>query len=354
MNNLIMKAKNFYQQCKFDATLDICKKILKKAKKVEDIYAAKNLIGYCHFMKGDIKKGWKYYRFRPSAIPRIAVLKRIFDIPEWKGEIDKECNLFIPGEEGLGDELLYTTFLHLAVERVKQVYLECDKRLITLLSNTYPKIIYFERENQEKFVDAGTRCNKFILSSDLPKYLNPECEQGKTIPLKTAGARICARPRFTIGISYFTFQPSAYHRMPTCEWWHHLFKRFPEVLFINLQENKEVPKDKRSFLYDYADLSHIQGMDPYNNFTDLACIINNLDLTIHISNTVAHLAGRLEKPSILITQKFLRFYWLIGGNPNMFYPNMKIIRGEIPGSWDGVKEKLIEEIQAVIDRKRTL
>lgn len=299
------------------------------------------------------KDRWKYYCHRPCAPERKNIIKKIFGLKEWRGDTTFD-NILIPAEEGIGDELIYTVYLHLLEKRANIIYVECDPRLKPLFERTYNshKFVFFERGTDDLQKHAK-KCQYFILSSDLTYRLNPDFIPKLTKSLKSnnqcgydGNLPIIIPKKFLtkkinnkrIGISYITFGDNAKTRMPPFTFWENIFNTYP-VPYLNLQETNKTPTDKRGFLYPDGDLYEVD-CDFRNDIDLLASIISDLDLVITISNSVAHLAGRLHKKCLLITPMNCNTRWLMTDVKN-FYPKMTHIRGD----WDYVQKRVIEELR---------
>jgi hypothetical protein len=72
------------------------------------------------------------------------------------------------------------------------------------------------------------------------------------------------------------------------------------------------------------------------DFADTAAIIANLDVVVSIDTSVAHLAGAMGKPVLLVDRYDNCWRWLAGRADSPWYPTMRIFRQHMPGDWDSV------------------
>ncbi|HEY4372308.1 MAG TPA: tetratricopeptide repeat protein [Burkholderiales bacterium] len=79
-----------------------------------------------------------------------------------------------------------------------------------------------------------------------------------------------------------------------------------------------------------------------NDFGDTAALIQNLDLVISVDTSVAHLAGALGKPVILLLQWESGNFWLLDRADSPWYPSMRIVRQKVPRDWQGVIDQLLQ------------
>jgi ADP-heptose:LPS heptosyltransferase len=89
-----------------------------------------------------------------------------------------------------------------------------------------------------------------------------------------------------------------------------------------------------------------QTLASYSDLNELANIISNLDLVITVDHLVAHMAGALNKRTILMLPCVPNWRWeLTHRNTSPWYKSVIIFRQEIPGDWDSVIIKLKEQLQ---------
>jgi len=84
---------------------------------------------------GDIEGGWADHDAlwqKPDAVQRIG------GPPRWAGEPLAGRTLLIGADQGVGDELLYSSCVPDAIRAAGHVVLECDKRLVGLFQRSFP------------------------------------------------------------------------------------------------------------------------------------------------------------------------------------------------------------------------
>jgi len=314
------------EQCKYqEATKLLNTQIAEHSKKINEL---QTLLHICAQGIGGEHK-WDYYYLRPYALGRKQLLVKIFNLKEWQNKATLS-NILVPAEEGLGDELLYTTYLHLLEKKANIIYVECDPRLKPIFERSYNpnKFVFFERgmDNLKKY---APKCQYFILSSELTYRLNPEFTPNLTQPLKCFKIEdnlFIDRNNINIGISHHTLPKKKTNLSNS--WLDAVIQLFPDYLFINLQ-NDDLPCATR-----------IGGVDLFENIELLAALIDKMKTVITISNTIAHLAGRLHKKCLLITPMNCNTRWLMTDIKN-YYPKTTHIRGD----WDYVQKQIIKELE---------
>jgi hypothetical protein len=338
------KILTLIKECKYQEALDVMLEEIKNHS--SKIMRLQSLLHICAQGMGGENK-WGYYDLRPGVQRRKFIFTRASGAQEYNQELwsnsKKPKTLLVLADEGLGDELHYTTYIdQLNDISADHIYMECDERLTPLFQRTYGnnRITFFPRgtdsvAQQNNIAKRMNKCNFFILMGDLIHKINPGFK-GKPIPLKinreltpiekTKGSK-------TIGISYISMKPKMFKK----DFWMTIFKKFPDYTFLNLQENSCTTKVKNNYLN--KQIVEIASVDLYADIDSLASIINSCDMIITISNTIAHLTGRLHKKAILITPMDCNSRWIMTDVAN-YYPEMKHIRGEA----DYVQERVAEEL----------
>ncbi len=124
--------------------------------------------------------------------------------------------------------------------------------------------------------------------------------------------------------------------------------RMENVSVYSLQ--KLIGLDQLNDLPDDVMLHTFPEMDEHHGaFMDTAAIMKNLDLVISSDTSIAHLAGGLGVPTFLMLPYTAEWRWLIDRADSPWYPTMKLFRQQRTGEWDHVMEKVLYELQNLID-----
>ncbi|MGE3142248.1 MAG: glycosyltransferase family 9 protein, partial [Hyphomonadaceae bacterium] len=68
-------------------------------------------------------------------------------------------------------------------------------------------------------------------------------------------------------------------------------------------------------------------------FTEFAALIESLDLVVSIDTSVAHLAGALDKPVLLLLPMTAEWRWLREREDTPWYPKTRLLRQQRFGDW---------------------
>ena len=74
--------------------------------------------------------------------------------------------------------------------------------------------------------------------------------------------------------------------------------------------------------------------DEIGDFADTAAIISLLDVVISVDTAVAHLAGALGKPVVILLPHAADFRWMRQRADTPWYPSAKLLRQPAFGDWD--------------------
>ncbi|HEX4329797.1 MAG TPA: glycosyltransferase family 9 protein [Burkholderiales bacterium] len=79
-----------------------------------------------------------------------------------------------------------------------------------------------------------------------------------------------------------------------------------------------------------------------HDLADTAALIQNLDVVVSVDTSVAHLAGALGKPVILMLQWESGNFWLLDREDSPWYPSMRIARQASRRDWPSVVCRVLE------------
>jgi hypothetical protein len=102
--------------------------------------------------------------------------------------------------------------------------------------------------------------------------------------------------------------------------------------FVSLQ--KDVRSLDAAVLKQRPDL--LDFTDEFDDFSDTAAVIANLDLVISIDTSVVHLAGALGKPVWVLLSYVCDWRWLLDREDSPWYPTARLFRQDASWAWDGV------------------
>jgi hypothetical protein len=114
----------------------------------------------------------------------------------------------------------------------------------------------------------------------------------------------------------------------------------PRTAFVSLQHGAATAQLGATF--DRAPLINIGAED--RGFRNTMAVFEGLDLLIGVDTSVAHLAGAMGRPAWVLLSHFADWRWLEGRDTSPWYPTLRLIRQEAPGDWDGVAERVAQQL----------
>ena len=81
-----------------------------------------------------------------------------------------------------------------------------------------------------------------------------------------------------------------------------------------------------------------------SNFSDTAYALSGMDLLITVDTAMAHLAGALGIPTLLLVSYIPDWRWMMGRVDSPWYPTFHIYRQPKPDDWDSVIRQVVEDL----------
>ena len=92
----------------------------------------------------------------------------------------------------------------------------------------------------------------------------------------------------------------------------------------------------------------IDPMSRVSDFADTASIISLLDAVVSVDTSVAHLAGAMDMPVLLLDRYDNCWRWLTGRADSPWYPSLRIFRQSAWGDWSGPVRAAADALPAML------
>lgn len=294
---------------------------------------------------GRIQDGLSEYECRWQVLWSSPIWKTT--IPEWKGEDLKERHILVHHEQGFGDSIMLVRFL-------KQLHANIGCRVTLCVPEELRRLFAFSLP----YIHVIT-LDSPLLKSDEPafdyhspllsvvRWLNVASphEIDPTLYLRSGlGSDIkLPQAKITIGICW----ASGNHGIGLVERRRVInvtqflpLTELEDVAVISLQKG-DASKDLLSNGLEglIFDVQH-----KLEDFADTAAVISQLDLVISVDSAVAHLAGALGKPCLMLSP-YTRCWrwWNDVGLP--WYEDMLIYSQARDGTWNNAMIEVIKEVK---------
>lgn len=320
--------------------------------------AAYNL-GLAQLCRHEFEEGWRLCELRYHTTPPVAVLRAFAVPPLEPQEMGHGHHTAIWREQGIGDQLLYSTLLPEFAGRGERFTLEIDARLIPAFRRAYPQWnIVAPQESDAAFA----ACDRHLAIASLPRLLRSARESFERQPraLLTADAQRAAayRERLSrpgvrvVGISWRSFQPSprAYlqkKKSGSLAAFHALSQR-EDLTLLDLQYG-DTAAERAAFAAAGGRLTRLEELDLFNDLEGVLAAVEACDAIVTTSNVTAHYAGVLGKPCWLV---YLRanppfHYWAADeGGRCLWYPSVRIVTGAAIDTWEKALAAADERLHA--------
>jgi tetratricopeptide (TPR) repeat protein len=295
-----------------------------------------------HLTLGDFEAGWKAYewRWKTSAF---AEKRRSFRQPQWqRHEPLAGKTILLHAEQGFGDTLQFIRYAPLLASRGARVICEVQPELMSLLAQF----------KGVEIVAKGSALPHFDLHCpflSLPLAFGTDLA---TIPalvpyLAAPEARV-ARWRDRLGggrprVGFVWFGSPAHkndaNRSIALAQFGRLFADLSSACFSLQREIREADREAWMGLPNLVDLG-----PELADFAETAAVISVLDLVVSVDTAVAHLAGALGKPVLILLPHAADFRWLRERSDTPWYPTAKLLRQPAFGDWDSVIGRLADEL----------
>ena len=263
--------------------------------------------------------------------------------PIWNGE--KNHRVLVWGEQGIGDELMFSSIISELYATSLKILVKCDKRLIPLFKRSFPAdIIYFSKdlpvpEDEYDFhIPMGSLPMTFRKSLDSFKksasgFLKHDMSKTESIKAQLMheyGKKI-------VGISWKTTSPIAdsFNRnINLAELANALDSSNTQLLSLQYGDvSDEIEAVKRDFGIEIIQFS---GVDNKNDIDGLAALMAACDTVITIDNSTAHLSGALGLTTKLMLPYKADWRWGLSGNSSYWYDAVELYRQSEFNDWYSV------------------
>ena len=286
---------------------------------------------------GRYPEGFREHEWRYRDDPKYA--PRQFDTPMWDGSAANDGEtILLHAEQGFGDQIQFARFATVVADRGWDVVLECSPELVGLFGS-----IRGVARVVAKGQPAGPIVSHCPIMS-LPLVCGTTLETVPApVPYVSADpaavqqwiSRLSNRgPGRRVGVVFAgNIGHSNDHNrsMPA-----HFLPRInlPAVQFVSLQKPSPAVIPEGWF----------DPMAGLNDYADTATLVSALDAVLAVDTSVAHLAGALGKPTVVMIPFVPDWRWGLTGSRTPWYPNTRIVRQRRPGDWAGVLDAALREL----------
>ncbi len=307
-----------------------------------DFAQAKFVEGVARLTLGDFS-GWRGYEAR-WGVGFLAAHRRDFTVPLWRGDTSLDGKtILLHAEQGFGDTLQFVRYAPLLAARGVNVILEVQPELARLLSPLPGVAAVIARGKPLPRFD----CHCPLMSLPLAFATEPATIPAQIPYVAPVDQDVALwrerlpRRRPLIGLVWSgeRSHDNDSNRSLRLETLLPLLQ-MPDVTFVSLQH--EVRDEDAGLLKEQSAIVH--AGDRFRDFADTAAAISLLDAVIAADTAVAHLAGAMGKPLLLLLPFGADFRWLRERDDSPWYPTARLLRQPAFGDWASVVDALRREL----------
>lgn len=311
-----------------------------------------------HFNKGlllldtcEFAQGWKEYEWRWRS-PGSGAIPYPTPLPPWKGDV-MAGRLLVWAEQGVGDEILYSSVLAEARAMAGELIVLIDRRLLPLFQRSFADITFLPKELPlvpdiaDMQISMGGlagffRTKRASFPATTGGFLKADPARTRHFKSAFGGSRLC-------GITWLSKSPR-YGNAKSL-----LLKdllpvlRTPGMECVDLQYGDTLAERVELLKNEGAALHHLDDLDTFGDLDGLAGLINACDVVVTTSNLTVHIAGALGKPTHLLVP-FSRgkiWYWHAGEPQSLWYPSVTLHRQAADGDWTAAIHGIASSLGAV-------
>lgn len=290
---------------------------------------------------GELPEAWDRFEARLQ-VPGDLRPQRTFDRPAWTGESFTGKTLLLWTEQGLGDTVMFIRYLPMVKALGGQVILETQSALMGVAATC---------QGADILIPEGASPHSFDLQASI-----------LSLPwiFRTGLATIPA------SVPYLDVPHAVHHRGALQETL--AFGHDSTRIGLVWAGNPSHARDGERSLppLSLAPLAALTGVTWYSfqlgcqenpplpnlvslapmleTFSDTAFALNGMDLLITVDTSVAHLAGAMGIPTLLLLAFQPDYRWMLDRDDSPWYPTLHLYRQPRYGDWESVIRQVVTDL----------
>ncbi|OGI18021.1 MAG: hypothetical protein A2255_00545 [Candidatus Melainabacteria bacterium RIFOXYA2_FULL_32_9] len=334
----------YVEKCEFKEAINS----LNHSIKIKPDYPDANFLLGCIFLQtSNFEEGWKLYEWRFFKKDAIELLN--FSKPRWDGSDIKDKTIYVYHEQGYGDSIMFARFLPLLSTISKKVLFKPQAGLeklfkesnlpVDIIDNSVPSFnLEFDTYIHLLSLPGILKVNQYNIPFK-NNYLKSNKE--KTNQYKQ---EYFNNEQFKIGIAWQS-NPNIEKKRPIPLKYFYKLAGLKNIKLYSLQKGYGI--EQLDNIPEEVEIINIGKT--FNNFSDTAAAIQNLDLVITIDTSIAHLSGSLGKSTLVLLPYSPDWRWLLDSENSIWYDSLKLYRQKTPGDWDETMKRILLDIKDILD-----
>ncbi len=311
---------------------------------------SKYFLALNYFRMKDYDEGLKYFEVRlcrETAIDteEITYPNLIPNRPIWQGEDISDKVLYTYYEAGFGDMIMFARYIPLIQKRCKKLIIKPQVQLSQLFRENFPEVEVMDYFYDEKdlnfdvhipflsipYVIGLKTADMFVSRKQYLKADNIKVQEYKQ--------KYFNNDKFKIGIKW---QGNTYYetdRVINVDAFSGLFNMNNVQVYSAQTFEGAEEFEKLASRYNIVDLSK-----SFKDFSYTAAAVENLDLIICNDTSLAHLAGAMNKPCVVLLPYNYNWRWHTDLTYCDWYESVKLYLADKNESWNSVMDRVIADI----------
>ena len=282
--------------------------------------------------------GWKNYEHRwgrANIKYKYPQIKRLTNLKAVQGK-----KILIWSEQGMGDTIQFSRYVRHLIKIGAEVIFEVQEPLVDFLQDQFEcKITSYASDLNFDFQSPLLSLPAIFSNEELyfkftGKYF--DCSEEKYLFWKEKLKKNLNKLNLGLTVSGNTQQINEDRRKISLKY----FNKFADKFNIFIIQKDVSLEDK--IIIDKNENMFFLGNNPHwKNFTDTSAILKNMDYIISVNTSIIHLAGSMNKRSLLLLSKPTDWRWAQDNNSTPYwYNSLNILRQKERRNWDTIQDDL--------------
>jgi tetratricopeptide (TPR) repeat protein len=305
----------------------------------------------CSLIKtGDFAQAWDYFESRMNLFKHHRLKFPVETKPKWDGSMSLENKTVYvyPASRsfGYGDSINFVRYLPLLNSLGAKVICRVQPGLEQLFNQSELNVEIIPNSTEDTSLEFDFQLPFMSLPAVFRS--NPDNIPAKNLYIKADPqksndykAKYFNNDGFKVGIFWYSAVSSSDRTMSLEQFYPIL--EMKNIKFYSLQKGEGIEQ-----LNNIPEGLEIVNLgETFNDFSDTAAAVSNLDLIITPDTSIAHLGGALGKPTWVMLPFMSDWRWLVDREDSIWYKSVKLFRQKEPANWNEV----IERIRVALNEK---
>lgn len=316
-----------------------------------EFYEAHFTLSEIQLANNNFSKGWVNYEHRWNR--NNPPVKINFSKPQWEPKLGYK-KILLWEEQGIGDQILFSSIINDLIKKFEKIYLLTDKRLVNIYKYNFPQIVVLSKTDKinESLFDyhlpMGSLGLYFRNHIEQFDFKSPLFKVQNKIEIKSNTKLNCALSWKSKNKDFSDSKSIELIHMKE-------ILELKDISFFNIQYSDEKTEIESLYENEGLEIKAVKDLDTFNDLNGLIHFINSCDFTITVSNTNAHLSAALGKPTYLLLPNEVGKFWYWENESdghNIWYPSIKKFKQKESYNWELPIKQLKQYLELKYHLKR--